>query len=754
MPYSENKLKSAKTRRDRLQSLLKQRSILEKDWKTIIQPTDLNFPDITSHTVLDYSIIISDLSEIKYCMTHGATLSKRSIELALKANDKNVLEYIESFKSSENILNTKQILPPTIIDNDFTTQLLAGDLAAVKSSIKKGATLELKNPKHLGASSLMCAISSNNKELIEFVIHHSKSLKDVDFMNRTAMHALAFCNDKEICSLLFSIPELQSIAQYKDKYDRNALYIAINNGNNVFIDEYEKTFNVTVSRTKSIDIHNISQNHLIKQLRYYLLLENHNPETIYTRGMCNGFAFLECYYSSIHKEKEFFDIRQMISSWKGDYESLRSLSKLTKECSENYKENGDLFRQFANDLIWFQSTLDITKIQSLVPKQQSRMQQYQIVKNKHDDKELQFNTLFELKINFSIGQFAELINLITKHNNTQIDIGYLNHTTSVYKNKDGTFSYNDSNDHSRLASFKTSWDLGVHIKQIGYALDSSNETDKQKKLNKMLFNVLTPKPLSPDFCYFSTQELEELGKIEVLGSYYNNSKNRLTPIHIAVLFNSFSNVLFFLKSTLGGGLNTKCAHIYTPVELALFNNRIDILNEMIQSKYFDLNKHNILLYVYKKTQIINANQMAYQAMFKKLMDMPFNNSNGFLNYLVSLNELDLVRVLLKKGVNPDENSAKLSNIKYTSPILTAMNNSPTCGTGMIELLLCNMDTNKNHKKIALKARDAAAALDLQEIVTILEKKLQPNQKKNFSFFEQGNSSFESETAPKTTPKFE
>lgn len=102
MAFSASEIENAQKSIQALTNLQHHRKELEIIWaqknEKILEPTDINFPDIEGFTLLDYAIILQDMDQIQQLISEGAKSNKAS-DLAKRSENEAILQHIPTISS-------------------------------------------------------------------------------------------------------------------------------------------------------------------------------------------------------------------------------------------------------------------------------------------------------------------------------------------------------------------------------------------------------------------------------------------------------------------------------------------------------------------------------------------------------------------------------------------------------------------------------------------------------------------------------
>lgn len=473
-----------------------------------------------------------------------------ALHLAVKCNNLPLAKFLLENSAQVNLNHREALLTP------LHFALLQGNIEMVKLLISKHAILKSD---YKGRNALHLAILSNNFELVQYilpVILDKKNVSMLDAYGQSPFHYAKKINNSEILALLNDSALYKEYGNHPDYFGKTPK-------------EYEP-------EQKFIDIDQFT---VLNNLRYFLEMTNQDPNSMPDGGHCNGLEFIRLYYTDLGKEDEFFRILEIISAWKGDYQSLES-TEIVRGLSGEYKNLSHLFTQWANDIIWFhQSNLEDALKEELNPTQKSRIKQYNMLKK--EDVPFSLSPHFSSESEkLSVAELQELLKIFQKLPNTKIEIGGSAHATSIYITKNNELNYYDPNEPIRLVPFQSADKLAKHIKDTKYTL--INIHGNIMPISIIAYkNVKFVQNAKNDFEYFSAEELPL--STEDAKKFQATSKLGYTPLHIAVLTDSIKNIEDMLTNP-ELDLNLKDKSGKTAFQLAKSQNKEEILNILLNFK--------------------------------------------------------------------------------------------------------------------------------------------------------------------------
>lgn len=458
------------------------------------------------HTPLAYAIKAGNKDFINYLLQHGASLN----EIVNHTSQKTALEYA----------------------------IEVGNLEIVQFLLQNGANLKGNNNRQ--ESLLHLAVISGNYETIAFVLTLPQSEHPFTNYQKTPLHYLARCEDEKIIQMVLNHPSMQELIQKEDFFGNTPMQLA-QRYNNKFYVELLKQKGVIQNPPKE-EKPPIYQYNVYFILRHYLKLTNSgNPKSFTLQGYCNAFAFLYLYYRKRGLQNEFFKILHLIASWKGDFETLQNQDAV-KGLSGDYKNVGELFYQWINDLNWFQqSRLDKELKESINPSQRARMAQYDVVKK--DSQEFALSPVLltsqptefgqqRVNMNLTSSQLAEYLTILQQFRGIGIEltggVSWGAHATAIYVSESGDLEAYDPNYPEIPPSITSPIDLAEHIKNTKYRQLGMLLPGDQMTIGIQFY---------PEHPYIAfPNRLNAWNRADYI-NYHASSANKLTPLHVAIIAN-------------------------------------------------------------------------------------------------------------------------------------------------------------------------------------------------------------------------
>jgi ankyrin repeat protein len=393
---------------------------------------------------------------------------------------------------------------------------------------------------------LMHAILQNNHKLVCRLIELNADVARKNINGDTILHCAAQDASCVLPEVLLNNPDISDLLNHKNIFGQTPRDVAIENKNDACIKLFSSNLDMEKIKTDSkygVKQAAIAQHYVMQKILYFLKLNYRDTTHFSPDGHCNGFTFLEELYASREMDAYYFDTMALISAWDGEQSSL--LKPFGDIHQATYYANlYELFEQWINDIIWFQHSTILGDMTAL--SQASRFQQYQLVKNKREDDDIQI--VYSGKELFrNTKQLTEIYSyLMRMPNHIHVEIHGAHHVASVSKSKFGLFSYYDSN-----ILFKTTEENDSY-KNMKRMIDYKYIASKRFMNDRMdcsIYAFYFKRNIHPlnlnDFIIFRDEEFPK-SREEAL-QFQLNSPNKFTHLHVAVMTRSLSAINRILK---------------------------------------------------------------------------------------------------------------------------------------------------------------------------------------------------------------
>jgi len=499
-----------------------------RDSRFFTEPMALPLPRIAELGDLEVLKIAQEKQDSEFIYKKNALLIK-----AAENGQQNCVEFLLSHDAT---------LTPLNIGSENTALHAAAEnhqTAMASFLIEKGAHPDYQN--YRKKTALMAAIESNDIEMVQLLINKSSNIRLKDLDGRTALHYAVFRGNPKITQAILSHPDAKALLSEKDIYGFTATTAAIDAGNDEQLKLLCSDDELNAARQSADYAKKIAQTHqilLLTKMYYFLQLNYRDCECLGSDGNCNGFSFLRNFYSSLKRKQYCFNTLRMISSWDGSDQSLEKKLDTNLEQARYYVNHSELFDQWIQDVIWFQSNTKIIRIA-----QEQRNKQFQLL-HPNTIQRTSIVTIYRcghLGLPFSIEQLTEHLQIIQKMPaGIEFDIGGGQHTVSGEIMKQGGFilDYYDPNFKYEADPEAVSASLADIITDRKYrALKQLMIGDKMMiEFNIYYFSHLSNDINMSEFELFSNDELPT-SKEDAL-DYQKKSPSKFTPLHAALFAGS------------------------------------------------------------------------------------------------------------------------------------------------------------------------------------------------------------------------
>lgn len=605
---------------------------------------------------------------------------RTKFSLALEAGDK---RYFDSL--TENGTSLTKFLKKFIDSNNSQTisptevAISSGQLEIIKLALDNGVILEPSEPythsaifqavaskshtvldyllekkwdvnkqNHFKHTALMVAIAHEDFNAVEKLIkaHADITLKNID--GQTVFHYCKNLKDLRIIQLLLKQPHADELLNNEDIYGMKPLDLAIQARNDALILTFEPTIDPEkIDKLPGYGIEPIDLSEgWLSRIYFYLKTQYRSTELFSSEGYCNGMS----YYRQLRSKAElFFKTLELIASWNGDNNDLETPFLAIAPQRPWYNNLKEVFEQWLNDITWFQQVEGIIKNPL---EQTNRRFQNQVI-GLSDDRDI---TLFSMPYDifspkFSLEQIREIFNYASQMPiGIRMEIQNNAHMCGYLKLEDGTHSYFDPNFLRKTTPtitvdsyFERMIDY-LYIAQKQFQPESLNFGFRlfcfeQDALDFENFNILTA-------CGLPTSKEERL-------AFQQNSPNRFTPLHVAVLTNSVEAVKILLAEK-DNDLDEVDINGLTPLAMAIRHGSVKTIKLLLNSTS---NRPNLESYI----------KFAYNEERKDIVPILADCSEitslaCILNSAIKNNDLDSLKsmVLNKKVALNENNGAPLA----------------------------------------------------------------------------------------------
>lgn len=485
--------------------------------------TDMNFPNIHGACLLHMAASVGDLEEVKALLA-GQPSENINISFKMPQTNSTALE----IALSEEQFDVAEALIVAGADLDsVNTGWLKTDKAKIFYTSRSNKPLPEDPPLTL----LDCA-ENNSWEAAEVCLKQDADINVCDRSGKTAFLIAVENGHVDFAKQLLNAGANPHATSY---FGDNAFHLAERSSESMreFLSgvndikplrDTENIFGETPAQIKT-DAVNYSQDRLIERFSYYLRL-NYRDTGHLSSGYCSGLAFLAQYYDSLEDTDSaenidtFWEVKKQILTWNGEPETLQ--------------ERSAIFEAFLSSASWFQQSLDLRDIMKLM--QTDRAEQM---------------ALFDQGVNtvckavegwMSPAQIREHLTVFSQlPEKTRLEIGGSDHAISLKVSSNKSFKIYDANFKRRSLNkgFSPEEMLEI-IVNTKYKFLYRTLANGSCQLNFHVFHFPWNKLNFSEYNYFEDHELPLNASAARL--FQENSPNKLTHFHIAVMTSSLKNI--------------------------------------------------------------------------------------------------------------------------------------------------------------------------------------------------------------------
>lgn len=450
-------------------------------------------------------------------------------------SDTNLYKYLIKINNHEIVDNfyrvckklnydVKQIIPCNKVQYGFF-YLVENNIPLLKVYIENDFCSEFKTP--FSENLLQFSIRTNNKEMFDYLIHLDPApfdYSETTLWRDTPLHCAAASKNPDFMRILLKDIRFAGQEHSKNLFGLTPIDLATHEENKEIITLLEPISKLNVIKNKPKYINQVL---LEEKFLCYLKIENRPKiKNILTEGgLCNGLSFLHLYYSAQDKENYFYNILEELCSWDGKEDSLEKQPEHLPE----YKDRRELFEQFLNDVSLFQYSSKITHKLKQGIIQNSREEQYDLIKNKYS-KIINVSSQNALNCDLvDLNYLTQILSLLCLKPTTSLLIHGRKHSISVHINEDGSYSYYDPNLNFRPIKFNSAKELAECIQKIKYRYIGERADLMQINISCINFNRT-----------LDSNESKVIHKlpIEEIVSFCNNAETKINLLHAAAILNS------------------------------------------------------------------------------------------------------------------------------------------------------------------------------------------------------------------------
>lgn len=495
-------------------------------------------------------------------------------QLTDEAQKKQAAElYFESILSEsllEERLKKNEIID---VDNVFKMRYLHSDnysllqLSILRNNpalfsllLEKNSNINYQNLSHENA--LFTAIRCQNISMVAQLLEKGIAL-NTNNEGKTVLHVAAEVGNKDILKLLFADSRTKTLINTVDYYNLKPFdYARFYDHEEVFSQTAEQC-NLVFDKTVDVEMVNIHQVLIGNRLTFYALLMEQSGEYLPGWGACNGLGFMKILYYELGYGEDFWTILTLISKWDGSKEALKTGPEI-KLKSGIYKNLGDLFEQFGNELVvltaYYNNPLNLN--------QADRRAQLALLTNKevildilYEENNVVPLSEYPFTVNpdkdfFTPEQIREHLELISYLPGAKFELRGRGHTTGGVCFTNGMVEYYDPSRNYRMYPMADMQCLNENIQKLLFLHDAAK--------NRM-FLLVYQQP-QPQRCLFN---FEQYNDPKLYIDYQQKSPNGFSPLHVAVLLKDYDAIRNYLDNE---NINPYITDAFnrTPLTLALY----------------------------------------------------------------------------------------------------------------------------------------------------------------------------------------
>jgi len=635
----------------------KKRADLNEDYnnllKKAIENNDYNISNDNHFTLLHYAAALGDMDKIDFLLEKGVKVSNPGIEggvtalhIALKYENIDIAEKLirSGCEITEVKINHKTNLidfkNPKVIDyyirqlekylqsktepTEILNSLLrdcaqTGHWQIADALINLGANIN--DTDKYNHTALFVALKYQQIEFAKQLLLKKPDFTICDWDKNNILH-YATLHCQEIIPNLLSYPEVESLKSKKNIYGQTPSDIAALNADNQDIIYQYKT---------------------IEKLKEYLSKNHRSFEYFNEEGLCNGLVVLR------HVDKDFYSHLKLITNWDGTLESLNIPAP-------PYKTTGELMEYWLSNLIWFFAGELTAKDPNIGIGQTERNRQFELYDQKMD---FMFKTTQGVGLDKNLGpetkitrkQLEEFLNILAKMpEGTGMFISSARHIATAKNIGNGVLDLYDPNAEYVIPS-TSNIDLIADVILCKHIIPLTEDSGKEKKqIGLDIFNI-TAYHDKNTYNFFQKSELAHNTDEEKI--FIENSPNRFSQLHLAIITRSEDNIRAILKSPYSD-INAKNILDRSPFNLAVkagYTNGIELL---INNPYINQQEVAIFLIATIEEAVTNKDVallkkwIPYLSFLEKSDKLQiFIDSQSIYTTAVEINDTNIISLLLQ-----------------------------------------------------------------------------------------------------------
>lgn len=510
--------------------------------------------------------------------------------------------------------------------------------------IQMGCDINMED--HNSQNPLHWAVIGNKEENVVYLLEHMSDLARTDVNNQSPLHHACARNFGNIVQLLLNNEVFAGQKSLVDLYGRTPTRLAI---------EFEADQSLAIIAPKLPKmsfppLDELLQSTLNSALTRFLSMAGREVEGLMEPdGNCSGWCFMYQVYVSSGREAEFYEILAAISDWDQERNSLYENQLLPETLRDKYKDLQDLFDQIVNDLSVFQHTSEAVLALKLGYEQNSRVEQYELVKSKNKGQEIR--ALFQLpKHTTNKAQLIEMLKFFKRWPGASIDIGSGAHKTTIYVTESGDLKYFDPNHESKIAPFDSIEALAEHIIKFKYKQAGKLSADGTFAVTYHMYKFYGKATMVP-----ATEQANPQGD-------YPKSAYGYSRLHYAILENDKAS---FRQSLHEMAMVDKSGK--SPLILAIEMGRNEFVKRLLKNNC-DPNRADSEGLTPLMHAVINNNSEAFKLLLEnEQLDVNQVDTHlvTALMYATANSRFDMIQPLLEKGASAIlESEQKKTAIDY------------------------------------------------------------------------------------------
>jgi len=524
-------------------------------------------------------------------------------------------------------------------------------------------------------SALFIALQNGNIDAVQLLLDKKADISLQTISGSTLLHQAVILERNRILKIVLNIASCESLLDKKDIYGQTPLDIAIQMKNDEAILLLAPKANLKqIKKDKNYGKPTIAiaQKIIIKKMEHFMDHLKRDKTFLSKDGLCNGFAYLYIHYASRGYEDYYFHTLELMSNWNEHEKTLYEAFDNNLPQTQYYKNLAELFEGWINDVFWFQHNPEAFS-QVTGFKQSKRVKQ---VSSIYENPELIPNILYSyphLHLHGTKTQLREILGIIANMpTGIKFEISDNKHITSGYLKSRNCFRHYDPNSYLKSTDIYSIDELMHRIMDRLFIINKTY--DPKKNTIPFYISIIAFKKdikMLNRAC-FSRKELPNNSKEAVL--FQNNSPNRFTHLHIAVINYSLQSVKELLSPKHHFiNLSAKDVMGQTPLDIAInsgfdeaaslfvshhsikyiqSNDLMRIVKQKMNKTIQVIKEHNKIQHWFPILRLAIKNGMAGLV---KFIVNETNINKRFLPEALTLainqNQIDIIKLLLKNNVS-------------------------------------------------------------------------------------------------------